>query len=75
MKYIPVFHPDGAVQETHVKIRSRRIFEPVSGLNPTPDPQTKKPPQGWFCCLVEMAGIEPASASTPPSALHAYSVY
>ncbi len=28
-----------------------------------------------FRRLVEAAGIEPASASTPPLALHAYSVY
>ena len=29
----------------------------------------------WDCCLVEAAGIEPASVSPRPSALHAYSVY
>jgi len=40
-----------------------------------PFPQIKKPPQGWFDYLVEMGGIEPPSASTPPSALHAYFVY
>jgi hypothetical protein len=39
--YIPV-EAFGAVQETHVKIRSRRIFEPVSGFNTTPDQPIKK---------------------------------
>ena len=28
----------------------------------------------WDYLLVEVAGIEPASASTPPSALHAYPI-
>lgn len=42
MKYLPVFHPFGAVQKAHVKIRSRRIFEPVSGLNSTLAPPNKK---------------------------------
>jgi len=42
-------------------------------------PGNKKPakPSGlrvsiWFNNLVEAAGIEPASASTPPQGLHAY---
>ena len=34
--------------------------------------QTKRPPLGWpSCLLVEAAGVEPASASTLPLALHA----
>jgi len=35
----------------------------------------KTTPMGWLCYLVEAAGIEPASASTPPLDLHAYPVY
>jgi len=38
----------------------------------------KKKPQlitVWASVLVEAAGIEPASASTPPLALHAYPIY
>jgi hypothetical protein len=33
--------------------------------------QTKTPPQGWRFCLVEAAGIEPASASPTQAVLHA----
>jgi len=36
---------------------------------------TKKPPEGGHLCLVEAAGIEPASADPPPSDLHAYFIY
>jgi len=32
--------------------------------------QTKKPPEGGFCCLVELGGIEPPSASPPQTVLH-----
>ena len=43
----------------------RRGFSYLAG-------QTKRPPVGWsFCLLVEAAGVEPASASTLPLALHA----
>ncbi len=54
----------------HVEIGAVRLLLKSSGKK-TP---TKR--VGVFGCLtaylVEAAGIEPASASTPPSALHAY---
>lgn len=52
-----------------------KISEPSTAILTHSNPQIKKPPQGWFNYLVEMGGIEPPSASTPPSALHAYFVY
>ena len=36
--------------------------------------QQKMPPLRWHFCLVEAAGIEPASVSGPPLVLHAYLV-
>ena len=42
MQYIPVFHPDGVVQKARVKNCTRQFFEPVSGLNSTPDQPIKK---------------------------------
>jgi len=54
----------------HASLRSPtlpfgRVFSCLAG-------QTKRPPLGWpSCLLVEAAGVEPASASTLPLALHA----
>jgi len=58
-----------------LKIAPDNFSEPGTAILIHPNPQIKKPPQGWFDYLVEMGGIEPPSASTPPSALHAYFVY
>jgi hypothetical protein len=44
----------------------------VENLNPIPE-KKKGCQMAAFFVLVEVAGLEPASASPPPSALHAYS--
>ena len=57
-------------RQTHILVR-----HPQHGFSSTPTAQIKKPhhlrDEAWL--LVETAGIEPASASPLPLALHAYS--
>jgi len=49
---------------------SRTRFR-TSRSSTQPAPPNKKPPHGWHSCLVEAAGIEPASASPLQAVLHA----
>jgi len=69
------FTPSGLRRKRAFNFAPGKISEPGTAILIHPSPQIKKPPQGWFDYLVEMGGIEPPSASTPPSALHAYFVY
>ncbi len=57
---------ESSLRSTDLRFASAtRAFSCVDG-------QTKRPPAGWpFRLLVEAAGVEPASASTLPLALHA----
>ena len=71
----PCISPSGLHRKHAFKFVPDEFVEPEAVSLQHQIRQTKKPPRGWFCCLVEMAGIEPASASTPPSALHAYPIF
>ena len=57
MKYILVFHPPGCTENVHSKLLLAILVNPVRVFSTMPATQTKKPPQGWIRCLVEMAGI------------------
>jgi len=77
IRHFPVPHPFGAAVTLFRRsiFASCKIVTPLRGLK-LPTVKTKKPPVGRsFVLMVEAAGVEPASASTLPSALHVYSIY
>jgi len=68
-------HPFGA-RFARPKRTASRFVNPLRGFSSQPLAANKNAAhKGRHCCLVEVVGIEPTSASPTLRALHAYSVF